>query len=150
VADKKERITSREAVCLALAAGVWAAVVVLVVQLIFGKSPTASLLIAAPLAGSALLATLVVAPWLWRLSKHPLASALFAALIALAVTYLLFGLFNTGKDVATSSPSALSSMLALPMFVVFSLPIALPTTLLFAWAAHKLLRRRRQAIDAPA
>jgi hypothetical protein len=150
LAQRPDRITAKQAARLSLAAGFWAALVVFAVQLAFGKTLVASLAIATPLAVCTLFAALVVAPWFWRRSEQTLASALPAAGVALTATYLLFGLFNVIKDIALRIPSPLSSLQALPVFVAFSLPIALPATLVFAWASNRILRRERQAIDAPA
>jgi hypothetical protein len=122
---------------LALYGGFLAALLTLLVGLLLRKSPGEASSLALQLGGCASLGTAFVAPAFLRLGPAQVARALLLASAALAMTYVLFGLVNVVQEFLVGSEAPFSVLLALPVFAMFSLPLALPVALVSAWYLHR-------------
>jgi uncharacterized transporter YbjL len=123
---------------------------VVLVELIFRKSAAEFLTLSAEMATCAALAAAVVSPLFLRLRVRQLPAALLLGVFALGLTYLAFATLAAVRDMLAGSPQPLSAFSALPVFVAFSLPVALPATLAVAWFCHRLFRRPASASDGHA
>ena len=58
------------------------------------------------------------------------------------MTYIAFGLLNVLVAILSGTTHPVGELAALPVFAAFSLPITVPTTLLFAWLWYRQDRVR--------
>ncbi len=126
---------------LALFGGFSAASLTFVVELLFRKSLEEAGSFALQLGACGLVGAALVAPPFLRLAPSQAIRALLLATAALALTCVLFGLMNVVKEALRGSQEPFSTLVALPVFALFSLPLSLPIALFAGWYFHRRQNR---------
>jgi hypothetical protein len=136
---------------LIISAGVIAFATTALVQTAFGKTAPEVAWNAAEISLATLASTAVFSRPFLRASaqRKTLRRRLLIATVGLLLVYPFFAAIHSiCTDRATTISEVAGTVLVVPVFAVFSAPIAWPITLLFAWFWHRLLRRR--SFESPA
>ena len=136
---------------LPLSAALTAAAVTAVVEGMLGKSVQEVVTFSSELAGATLISASLVAGAFLRavLVRRSLARSLLLAVLALLVTYPLFAIITTVAGGHLDPIEIARAVGIVPVFALFSAPVALPATLALAGAWYFLLHRPTRDRGAP-